>query len=308
MNSRISCSLPYSAQIGFLSLVLTVAPGCSGGDVNDDRLSQDSESDSVAHAGSSSSGGWSGLWIDENGVHLQFREDGRFATFRLNEAVSDLRFHEVGENKYGERTIPTLQRTDGWDLEDGKLVSFKRPADPARADERTAGRSFRRMTPEEELAYWDASSFRLVRQGRLDEIRAAEAAGFDFSKVVDSGITVAAEGQNVFVDMLAYAVKAKQLDVVRHFLESDFVLHSPDVDLDAIKLNDPQILGELIDHGLPVQKALTDAIVNDASPSLFEVLFDKGAIADNEHLGLIDSAMDQNKVAVRSLFEARLTD
>lgn len=200
-----------------LSLIACVLASCDGGD----------ETSASAASGSGSSGvstspdaAWTGLWVDDKRTYLFFQEDGRFAKLSsVDSATQDLRLYETGENEYGETTIWPLNKKAGWQVEGDALVSYKRPFDPELKHERIAGRTFHRASREERFAFWNASAWRLVREGRMKEILEAEAAGFDFSKIVDSSIDVARPGQNVHVDMASYAREKGQPEIADHFDE-----------------------------------------------------------------------------------------
>jgi len=258
-----------------------------------------------ASSASGAAGEWAGVWVDDENVYLLFDEDGRYAKFLLGQAMQDLRFAEPGENKYGEPTLTILNRAAGWEVEGDKLVSYKRPLDPERSDERIAGHTFRRLTHEEEMAYWEASSWRLIRTGDLAEIRRAEANGFTFSRLSDSSITIAVEGQNPYVDVVTRAVKTRQPEVARHFLDQGFEVYSPEAPELAAELEDTELLGAMLDNGLPKRETLRAGIAKDASPAFFEVLFEKGASPEEGDIAFIDRMMIENKDAVRAMFEAR---
>lgn len=209
------------AKVLFASLLAFGVASCGGGDTSS------VEAGGAAPSGSGSSGvstspdaAWVGLWVDEKQTHLFFQEDGRFAKLStVSAATQDLRLYETQENEYGETTIWPLNKKAGWQVEGDLLVSYKRPSDPERKDERIAGRTFQRATREQQFAFWEASAWRLVREGRMNEILEAEAAGFDFSKIVDSSIDVAQPGQNIYVDMAAYAREKGQAEIADHFDE-----------------------------------------------------------------------------------------
>lgn len=306
MNSPCRNSIRHSAISASLAIFALTGSSCGGGDAPADSTKESTATDAVAE------GGWSGMWIDDDGEHIQIASDGRFATFDLGDAIQTLRFHEFDENEYGERTIPTLSRKAGWEVEGDQLVSYKRSSDPAKKDERIAGRTFRRLTPEEQRAYWNASVHRLVREGRLDEILAAEAGGIDFAGVTDSSFTIAEPGQDVFVDMLAYAVGHDQRDVAEHFMEAGHRWRRPwtrgEVEpvAKALKSGDTEYIGRLCDHGLPLDAALTNATITDAEPAIFELLFAKGAEPTQVLLDIIDRAMPVNGAAVKPMFEGRM--
>ncbi len=306
MNADRRTSIRHSAVSALLALFAVAGSSCGGGDAPTDSTQGSTAAGAVAE------GGWSGMWIDDDGEHIQIAPDGRFATFDLGDAIQSLRFNEFGENEYGERTIPTLNRKAGWEVEGDQLVSYKRSTDPAKKDERIAGRTFRRLTAEEQRAYWNASVHRLVREGRLDEIRAAEAGGIEFTGVVDSSFTIAEPGQDVFVDMLAYAVGHDQRDVAEHFMQTGHRWRRPwtsgEVDpmAKALQSGDLEYIGRLCDHGLPLDAALSKATISDAEPAIFELLFAKGAEPTQVLLDIIDGAMPVNGAAVKPMFEERL--
>lgn len=306
MNTSRHTRIRHHAVYALLAVALS---SCGGGDGT-----TEASGESTATGAAPAVSGWDGMWIDDDGEHLQIAPDGRFATFDLGDAILALRYHEFGENEYGERTIPTLNRKAGWEVEGDQLVSYKRPADPARKDERIAGRTFRRLTAQEQRAYWHVSVHRLVREGRLDEIREAEAGGIDFAGIVDSSFTVAEPGQDVYVDMLAYAVGHDRRDVADHLMEAGHRWRRPwtsgEVDpvAKAIQSRDVDYIGRLCVHGLPLDAALSKAVTLDAAPAIFEVLFTNGAEPTRVLLEIIDASMPVNGAAVKPMFEERLGD